>query len=138
MAKDIYHDLVREALVKDGWIITDDPLTLLSREEGGLQTDLGAEKIITAEKERMKIAIEVKSFVTPSIVHDFLRAVGQYQGYSIVIKKKRLERTMYLAIPFYIYDRLSEFQFFQDIVGELDIKFLLFDPKFKSITSWKP
>jgi hypothetical protein len=27
-AKDIYHDVVCSALVKDGWTITDDPFTL--------------------------------------------------------------------------------------------------------------
>jgi len=138
LAKDIYHEAVRAALEKDGWTITDDPLTLLSREEGGLQTDLGAEKIITAEKEWTKIAVEVKSFTTPSIVHDFLRAVGQYQGYSIVMRKKNIERTMYLAMPFYIYERLNELQFFKDIVEELNMKLILFNPQSKSIESWKP
>lgn len=29
MAKDTLHNNVREALIKDGWTITDDPLTLL-------------------------------------------------------------------------------------------------------------
>jgi hypothetical protein len=48
MAKDIYHNTVKEALIKDGWTVTDDPLSLLSKEDGGLQADLGAEKIITA------------------------------------------------------------------------------------------
>ena len=51
MAKDIFHDLVNEALIKDGWDVTDDPLTLLNKVEGGISTDLGAEKIITAWKE---------------------------------------------------------------------------------------
>jgi hypothetical protein len=27
-ARDIYHDAVKNALVKEGWIITDDPLHL--------------------------------------------------------------------------------------------------------------
>ncbi|NET52795.1 MAG: hypothetical protein F6K09_30225 [Merismopedia sp. SIO2A8] len=26
MAKDLFHDVVRRALIKDGWDITDDPL----------------------------------------------------------------------------------------------------------------
>ena len=42
--RDFYHNAFKEALVKDGWTITHDPLTLLSKIEGGLQTDLGAEK----------------------------------------------------------------------------------------------
>lgn len=136
MARDIYHAVVRAALENEGWLITDDPLTLLSREEGGLQTDLGAEKIITAEKGLTKIAVEVKSFTNPSIIHDFLRATGQYQGYAIVMRKKNIERMMYLAMPFYIYERLNELQFFKDIVEELKIKMILFNPLSKSIESW--
>ena len=50
MARDVYHQEVKAALIKDGWTITSDPLVLLSKNEGGLQTDLGAEKVITAEK----------------------------------------------------------------------------------------
>ena len=30
MAKDIFHLNVKEALIKEGWTITDDPLTLLN------------------------------------------------------------------------------------------------------------
>lgn len=43
MAKDIYHFIVKEALIKNGWTITADPLVLLLKVEGGLETDLGAE-----------------------------------------------------------------------------------------------
>ena len=77
MAKDIYHQIFKEALIKDGWTITHDPLVLLSKEEGGFETDLGAEKIITAEKGKKKIAVEIKSFVQPSIMYEFHLAFGQ-------------------------------------------------------------
>lgn len=50
MAKDIFHENVKEALIKEGWIITDDPLTLLNRLEGGLMTDWGAEKLLQPKK----------------------------------------------------------------------------------------
>lgn len=71
MARDIFHNLVKEALQKEGWVITHDPFLLHNRKEGGLQTDLGAEKIIAAEKANTRIAVEVKSFVHISILHDF-------------------------------------------------------------------
>ena len=32
MAKDIYHDPVKEALIKDGWTITHDPLLFRRRQ----------------------------------------------------------------------------------------------------------
>ncbi len=70
MAKDIYHDTVRTALEKDGWTITDDPLTLRI----GLRdvfVDLGAQKLLAAEREGQKIAVEIKSFVSQSPVKDW-------------------------------------------------------------------
>lgn len=78
MTKDIYHNLVKQSLIQNGWTITDDPLVLLPKKEGGLQTDLGSEKIFLAEKNSKKIAVEVKSFINPSPINDFHEAIGQY------------------------------------------------------------
>jgi len=55
-AKDIYHNTVRTALEKDGWTITNDPLTLEICDRS-LFVDLGAEKILAAEKQGRKIAV---------------------------------------------------------------------------------
>ncbi|CAN5784388.1 hypothetical protein BH20ACI4_BH20ACI4_24830 [soil metagenome] len=64
-AKDIYHDTVKKALIKDGWTITAENLHL---PWGGRDTfvDIAAEKIFIAEKEGRKIAVEVKSFIGKS------------------------------------------------------------------------
>jgi len=48
-AKDIYHDTVKNALIRDGWTITHDPLRL-SIDDKNLFIDLGAERIIAAVK----------------------------------------------------------------------------------------
>jgi hypothetical protein len=75
-ARDIYHDAVKNALIKDGWTITDDPLHL----RWGLKdlyVDLGAEKLFAAEKEGRKIAVEVKSFIGASEIYDLENALGQ-------------------------------------------------------------
>ncbi|MCB0599426.1 MAG: hypothetical protein KDD28_35480 [Phaeodactylibacter sp.] len=45
MAKDIYHNHVREALEKDGWKITADPY-ILNYAETRFDVDLGAERLI--------------------------------------------------------------------------------------------
>ncbi len=137
MAKDAFHEIVKEALVKEGWLITDDPLTLLNRAEGGISTDLGAEKIIVAEKGLTKIAVEVKSFINPSMIHDFLRASGQYNGYNIVIRRKQIDRILYLAMPFYAYEKLIAYDFIQAIIEEGTIKIILFDHQEKIIIAWK-
>src|SRR2546430_4279121 len=52
----------KQALIKDGWTITDDPLSL-PWGSTTLKVDLGAERLIGAEKGTQKIAVEVKSFV---------------------------------------------------------------------------
>ena len=56
-ARDIYHDVVVQALTADGWTITNDPLYLAY---GGrdLYVDLGAERnAIVAQKDNRKIAV---------------------------------------------------------------------------------
>ena len=81
--------------------------------------------------------MEVKSFLNPSMIHDFLRANGQYNGYRIVIRKKKINRILYLALPVFAYEKLIEYEFIQDIIEENRIKFILFDHKEKIIVSLK-
>ena len=72
-AKDFYHDPVKNALVKDGWTITNDPLRLKwgVRE---LFVDLGLTKLIAAQKAEQKIAVEIKGFTNPSMIADLEQA----------------------------------------------------------------
>ncbi len=135
--KDIYHDIVKEALIKDGWTVTHDPFTLLSKKEGGLQTDLGAEKIITAEKGLKKIAVEVKSFTTPSAIHEFIKSSGQYRAYIVAMRIKKNERMMYLAIPTFAWKSLENKELVQALITDSSIHLILFDPIEKVIKSWK-
>ena len=48
-AKDIFHNAVKNALEKEGWKVTHDPLSV---KVGGVEMaiDLGAEKLIGAKK----------------------------------------------------------------------------------------
>lgn len=46
MAKDVFHQQVKNALIKDGWIITNDPLTIRISEAVKVQIDLAAENAI--------------------------------------------------------------------------------------------
>jgi hypothetical protein len=135
--KDIYHEIVKEALIKDGWTITHDPLTLLSKVEGGLQTDLGAEKVIVAEKGLKKIGVEVKSFTTPSAIHEFIKAAGQYRAYIVALRIKKQERIMYLAIPTFAWKTLENKEVIQGLISDSNIHLILFDPLEKVIKSWR-
>jgi hypothetical protein len=65
--RDIYHDAVKAALSKDGWRITHDPLTV----PFGIRKvylDLGAERLLAAERSGERIAAEIKSFIGVSQV----------------------------------------------------------------------
>ncbi len=137
MAKDFYHETVKQALINDGWAITNDPLTLLSKEEGGLETDLGAEKFIAAEKGLKKIGVEVKSFIQPSIMYDFHQAAGQYILYLSALEIKKSERVMYVAIPDEIYYRLIKKEVIVHAIEKLSMKIILYNPVATQIISWK-
>ena len=94
-AKDIYHDHVRKVLESDGWEITHDPMFLRA---GGRKVyiDLAAEKVILAERETEKIAVEVKSFIGASPLNDFHEAVGQFLLYQEVLIEKDPKRILLL------------------------------------------
>lgn len=106
MAKDIYNEVVKLALQKEGWVITDDPFYLSVLDSPTYEIDLGAERLIAAEKGIEKIAIEVKSFLNPSIPHDFHQALGQYISYQAFMLECETEtdRKLYLAVPLKVYE----------------------------------
>lgn len=83
-ARDKYHQSAKNALIKDGWTITDDPLRLRF---GGkdMYVDLAAERLLTAEKEGRQIAVEIKSFIGLSELDDVEKALGQYFVYKAVL-----------------------------------------------------
>ena len=135
MAKYIYHSTVRIALEKDGWTITDDPLTLRI---GGRSAfiDLGAEKLFAAEKEGKRIAVEVKSFISPSPVKDLEQALGQYIMYSQVLERQNFDRLLYLAIPQRVFlDFFSE-ELPQLIIELNHLKLLIFDSDSQEVVKW--
>ena len=137
MARDLFHDIVKKALVKDGWTITHDPLTLHSRKEGGLSTDIGAEKVILAENELTRIAVEVKSFIHMSILHEFLKASGQYMSYSKILRKNDPQRLLYVAMPTFIYYRLIKYDWVEEVMTDLNMKIILYSSEKEIIEAWK-
>jgi hypothetical protein len=135
MAKDIYHDTVRTALEKDGWTITDDPLTLRIGKRD-LFVDLGAEKLIAAEREGQKIAVEIKSFISKSPIKDLENALGQYILYVKILSRLDPERLLYLAVHQEVYINFFSEEIVQIILDDGLIKILVFDPLQEVITQW--
>ena len=101
-ARDRYHDQVKAALVKDGWVITHDPLRLQWGAKD-MYIDLGAEHLLAAEKDRRRIAVEVKSFGSLSEMEDLEQAIGQYIVYHDVLSQVEPERELFLAVHEEVY-----------------------------------
>jgi hypothetical protein len=135
MAKDIVHNIVQEALTKDGWTITADPF-ILKQGKSKLEIDFAAEKLIIAEKGIEKIAVEVKTFVQHSIVYAFHEALGQYLNYLTALKLIGEDRALFLAIDLEVHERLMKSEFIKASLQDYDVKLLIFDVTDKSLKEW--
>ena len=137
MAKDIFHANVRQALEKEGWIITLDPLHI-DLDETYIEIDLAAEMVFAAERADEKIAVEAKSFLSKSIISDFHQAIGQYLDYIEALDETEPDRELYLALPIDTYNhRVFQGRFIQKRLKTENVKLIIFDPLNNSILEWK-
>ena len=125
MAKDKYHELVKAALIKEGWLITDDPL-IVEAGKRKIQVDLGLERLIAAEKAGEKIAVEIKSFIGVSTLHDFYEALGQFNFYQYALEKKMPERSLFLAVPDDTYEEFFQEDFITELLIRYQVKMLIY------------
>ncbi len=135
-AEDIYHDTVKNALLKDGWTITNDPYYIKYEQDFRMFIDLGAEKVIAATKNNQKIAIEIKSFLDPSPISDFHNAVGQYLNYKIALEDIEPDREIFLAVPKESYTGFIRYIFFQTAIIKHKLKLIIFNPETEEIYKW--
>jgi XisH protein len=135
MAKDFFHHIVREALEKDGWLITHDPykLTIL---ESKSEIDIGAEKLFAAERANQKIAIEVKSFLSLSFGYEFHSALGQYLNYIKLLYLQEPDRILFLAVAKHIYDEHFTKPVTDYVLTEYKVKIIVFDALSNQIERW--
>lgn len=136
MAKDLFHNVVKTALIKDGWQITEDPLFL---KVGGVEffIDLGAEKLLAAERNGEKIAVEIKSFINTSSIADFHLAIGQFINYRVALKVAEPERKLFLAIPDLAYKTFFQKEFPRMVIQEYQLEVLVYDVANEVIMLWK-
>ena len=135
MAKDKIYKEVRNAIENDGWTITDDPLTL---EYENIRTfvDLGAERVFAAERQGLKIAVEIKSFISPSVVNDIEGALGQYVLYRSLLKRLEPERRLYLAISTTTYKNIFQTKAVSEIATELRISLVVIALATQEVKAW--
>lgn len=136
MAKDLFHQAVRNALEKENWSITDDPLSL---KLGGvdLYIDLGAEKLLAAERAGQKIAVEIKTFGGRSEIAEFHLALGQFLNYRLALQVSDPDRELFLAVPQVIYESFFTLEFIKMSITNYQIKLLVYEPATETIALWK-
>jgi XisH protein len=134
-AKDIYHDAVKNALIKDGWSITADPY-VIQYEDATLYADLAAERPIAAQRQNQNIVVEIKSFIGRSLMHDFHGALGQYIVYRNLIQLTEPEYVLYLAIDDIVYEEFFQRKSIQAVASENQLLLIVIDMKKEEIQQW--
>lgn len=135
-ARDRYHALVVRALIAEGWTITHDPLALSF---GGrdLYVDLGAEQgTIGAERHGERIAVEIKSFLSASVLADLENAVGQHAIYRAVLASIEPDRAVFLAVPRRTYEGILSERLGQLVLKTQRLALIVFEEHDERITQW--
>ncbi len=137
-ARDLYHKTVKTALINDGWTITHDPFRIRLAKGKNLFVDLGAERLIAADRGTEKIAVEVKSFTRASDMKDLEEALGQYVLYDRLLKRYAVDRKLYLAVTEEIRKSVFEEEAGQVLLEDKILRLVTFDPKQEIIVQWIP
>ncbi|MFM7220933.1 MAG: XisH family protein [Nodosilinea sp.] len=132
---DIIHNSVKNALTKDGWLITDDPYIIQYRRTT-LYADLGAERPIAAERNGQKLVVEVKSFIGASKIQDLKEALGQYDIYRYLLEETAPDRKLYIAISKVAYNTFFTQDVTQLILNRHQLPIIVVDLGTEEIMQW--
>lgn len=132
---DIIHNSVKNAIIKDGWIITDDPY-LIQYRRTTLYADLGAERPIAVERSGQKLVIEVKSFIGASKIQDLKEALGQYDIYRYLLEETAPECKLYIAVSAIAYKTFFTQDVIQLILSKHQLPLIIVDTEAEEIRQW--
>jgi hypothetical protein len=145
--RDTIHDIVKQALINDGWEITDDPF-VIPYGKRFLYVDLGAtgantpdqieEKIIGAKCGDRQIAVEIKDFRRRSEIADLEQALGQYVLYGLLLNRIAPEREMYLAIAEEVYRTLFSEPIGEVVITDLPLQLIVVNLENEEVQQWIP
>ena len=135
--QDLYHDIVRDALRKDGWRITHTALQLKAQ-AASRAGKLWEGPWLIADKDERKVAVAVDSFVGRSSPADVIQTWGR-----LGLSRPRLhaldsDRVVCLAVRQATYSAC-----FGGIEGDLllekeHMRLIVFDPRAEVIVQWVP
>lgn len=132
---DIIHNAVKNALMKDGWTITDDPYVIQYRRTI-LYADLGAERPIAAERNGQKLVVEVKSFIGASKIQDLKEALGQYDIYRYLLEETAPDRKLYVAVSNVAYKTFFTQDVIQLILNRHQLPLIVVDADAEEVAQW--
>jgi hypothetical protein len=145
-SRDTTHSSIKQALIKGGWDITDDPY-VISYGERFLFIDLAARRdtlngnlgqFIGARQGQRRIAVEIKGFRGNSAIADLEQAIGQYVLYQILLSQVDPGRDLYLAIADSIYDQIFSEPIGELVIRELPLKLIIVDVEAEEVKQWIP
>ena len=144
--RDAIHNIIRQALTKEGWEITDDPY-VISYGERFLFIDLAARldvlngiagRFIGARRDSSRIAVEIKEFRGNSAIADLEQAIGQYVLYRLLLAQVDPERELYLAVVDTTFDGIFSEPIGELVMRELPMKLLIVDVEAVEVKRWIP
>lgn len=132
---DIIHNAVKNALIKDGWTITDDPYIIQYRRTK-LYADLGAQRPIAAQRAGQKLVVEVKSFLGASKIQDLKEALGQYDIYRYLLEETAPDRKLYVAVSAIAYKTFFNQDVIELIISKHQLPLIVVDTTAEEIRQW--
>ena len=118
-------------------MITHDPLTV-SYGVHNLFVDLGAEQVVAAEREGVRIAVEIKGFAGNSEVSELQQALGQFLMYRSLLRRMEPDRKMVLAMPKENWESVMSSDLGRTMLDDYSLAVLVFDPATEVIDRWIP
>ena len=97
---------------------------------------MGAERVIAAERNDEKIAVEIKSFIGPSTIHEIEQALGQYILYLSFLEEVEPDRKLYIAISDTVYDNIFCRKSIQFLIQRNQIPLIVVNITKEEIVTW--
>lgn len=144
---DAIHHVIKQALINEGWEITNDPY-VISYSERFLFIDLAVTKLdvlngmtgrfIGARRGGNCIAVEIKEFRGNSAIADLEQAIGQYVLYRLLLEQVDPNRELYLAVTDTTFEGIFSEPIGELVMGKLPMKLLIVDVEKVEVKRWIP
>jgi hypothetical protein len=133
--RDLYYDLVKNALRQDGWRITHDVLPLKVGAEVGAG-ELWATQLLAADKDERKIAVAVNSLVGRSDPAEITQVLEQLAFSRSRLHAIKSDRALYLAVRRATYSTCFTGRDGSRLLDRQHMRLIVFDPRTETIVHW--